>query len=176
MRSILVPAASALLLLACDGTTEGSPAVDSGAFDGALDDAPTDVAETSDAGACTSDVTPRPGTAVTDRGAVTGVESGSTWAYLGIPFAAPPTGALRWKPPVPAACWTGERAAKEWGASCPQSDETGAAAVTGEEDCLQLNVWTPKGATGPLPVLVWIHGGGFVAGSATQLTAGTRLF
>jgi para-nitrobenzyl esterase len=178
MRRAALSPVVAVLLLACDGTTEGSPAVDSGGFDGALDDARSDTtsADTSDVGTCTTDVTPRPGTVVTDRGAVTGVESGSTWAYLGIPFAAPPVGALRWKPPAPAACWTGERAAKEWGPSCPQSDETGAAPVTGDEDCLQLNVWTPKSASGALPVMVWIHGGGFVGGSASQATAGIHLY
>ena len=179
MRSILAPIASCLLLLACDGgTTGGSAAVDTGTFDGAPDDAPAETGTDGgdDVAACTSDVTPRPGTVVTDRGAVTGFEAGATWAYLGIPFAAPPTGPLRFKPPIPASCWKGERAAKDWGPTCPQSDETGKAPVTGDEDCLQLNVWTPKAATGPLPVMVWIHGGGFVAGSATQLTLGTRLY
>ena len=178
MRSCIVAIAFPPLLLACDGTSTGSPSFDSGSYDGAPDDVAADASADGgdDVGPCTSDVTPRPGTVITDRGAVTGAESGATWAYLGVPFAAPPTGALRWKPPISAACWKGERAAKDWGTRCPQSDETGTAAVSGDEDCLQLNVWTPKAAAGPLPVLVWIHGGGFLLGSASQVTAGVRLY
>jgi para-nitrobenzyl esterase len=177
MRRVSLSIVLVSSLSACS-TEEGGPAVDSGAPDAVVGDAPTEAAgdATPDSTACPTDVTPRPGTVVTDRGAITGIGAGNTWAFLGVPFAAPPVGELRWKPPVPAACWTGERATKDWGPSCPQSDETGAAPVTGDEDCLQLNVWTPKSATGPLPVMVWIHGGGFVAGSAAQATAGVHLY
>jgi para-nitrobenzyl esterase len=116
---------------------------------------------------CTTDVRPAPGVAVTDRGAVRGVPDGATYAFQGVPYAAPPVGALRFRPPAAAACWDGERPATAFGPPCPQPAGGG---VTGEEDCLYLNVWTPAAVTGdaPLPVMVFIHGGGNVQGSPAQ--------
>src|SRR5262245_15236825 len=70
--------------------------------------------------ACAANVTAKPGTVVTDRGAVTGVEAGSTWAFRNVPFAAPPVAELRWKPPAPHACWDGELDASKPGAACMQ--------------------------------------------------------
>lgn len=83
-------------------------------------------------------------------------------AFKGIPFAAPPTGELRWKPPQPPPRWQGVRQATEFGAACMQTpDRRGL-----DEDCLTLNVWTPARETkARLPVMVWVHGGGFVFGS-----------
>ncbi|PPK86472.1 para-nitrobenzyl esterase [Neolewinella xylanilytica] len=92
--------------------------------------------------------------------------------YLGIPFAAPPTGELRWQPPQPATNWDGVRMAKEFGPRPVQRyvyDDMRFRSPSVSEDCLYLNVWTPAkaGETG-LPVLVYFYGGGFQAGSGDE--------
>jgi para-nitrobenzyl esterase len=91
--------------------------------------------------------------------------------YRGVPFAAPPVGALRWKPPEPAPYWQGVRQATQIGNACPQppfpaNGLYGTSPPPISEDCLNLNIWTPaKSADDRLPVMVWIHGGGFEHGS-----------
>ena len=96
--------------------------------------------------------------------------------YKGIPFAAPPVGDLRWKAPRPPEAWQGVRDCFEFGAACPQPS-IGPLVLMPEmatnapvsEDCLYLNIWAPAGrAEQKLPVLYWIHGGGFVIGAASQ--------
>ena len=93
--------------------------------------------------------------------------------FRGIPYAAPPVGDLRWRPPQRVASWDGVRAAKEFGAICPQppmlATMTGEALPATSEDCLFLNVWTAAGkADAGLPVMVWIHGGGLSLGWSQQ--------
>ncbi len=102
----------------------------------------------------------------TDTGVVLGVDRGAVQQFGGIPYAAPPVGSLRWKPPQPASAWTEPRDAFELGFPCPQSASLfGASSTT--EDCLFLNVWKPAGAK-DAPVLVWFHGGAFVFGSGGE--------
>jgi para-nitrobenzyl esterase len=94
----------------------------------------------------------------------------SVRVYRGVPYAAPPVGALRWRPPLSAAPWDGVRDATSFAPPCAQVERPGraGAAVLGSEDCLYLNVWTTGGAGDRLPVLVWIHGGGMRRGSAAD--------
>lgn len=99
-------------------------------------------------------------------GTVRGVELGETAAYLGIPYAAPPVGPRRWQAPAPPQSWAGERDATSMGEGCLQLGKDGLH-PGGSEDCLQLNVWAPRHPPSQLlPVLVWIHGGFNVGGSA----------
>jgi para-nitrobenzyl esterase len=92
------------------------------------------------------------------------VAGGRQW--LGVPYAAPPIGRLRWRPPAPAASWRGLRQATRFGSACLQS-ATQYDVAQGSENCLYLNIYAPGARAGRqrLPVMVWLHGGGFVNGS-----------
>jgi para-nitrobenzyl esterase len=113
---------------------------------------------------------PKTVTVKIDSGPVVGEAGDKANVFRAIPFAAPPTGALRWAPPQPAKAWTQPRMALENGPSCPQpmnadgSPNGGGANGPTSEDCLQLNVWAPPHAKAA-PVMVWIHGGGHVVGA-----------
>ncbi len=110
-----------------------------------------------------------------DSGLLEGVIEDGVTVYKGIPYAAPPVGEWRWRPPQPVAPWAGLRRAAEFGPNCMQGrfgppQAGGAQAPRVSEDCLYLNVWRPAGARAGarLPVMVWIHGGGFVGGSGSS--------
>jgi para-nitrobenzyl esterase len=104
----------------------------------------------------------------TQSGAVRGLGGKGVNVFRGIPYAAPPTGERRWRAPRPVDPWSGDRAAFNFGPSCPQQ-ETEFTRPLGpiSEDCLFLNIWAPAGAR-RLPVMVWIHGGGYTLGSGAQ--------
>ncbi|WP_158915626.1 carboxylesterase/lipase family protein [Caulobacter sp. S45] len=109
--------------------------------------------------------------AVVDSGALVGEVADGVATFKGIPFAAPPVGALRWRPPAAPQPWTGERDATRFGAGCPQKDGPDKGGPqTSSEDCLFLNVWTPAEhpAGASLPVMVWIHGGGWRNGHGSD--------
>jgi para-nitrobenzyl esterase len=90
--------------------------------------------------------------------------------YKGIPFAAPPVGERRWRPPEPVVPWDGIRQATTFAADCPQEMRPGSRAGRTDEDCLALNIWTPaRAADEALPVMVWFYGGSFVFGSASDI-------
>jgi para-nitrobenzyl esterase len=114
----------------------------------------------------------------TDKGQLEGKLDpiNGTSMFLGVPYAAPPSGALRWKPPAPAAAWSGVRQAVGFGSRCPQVDDGVWAKPTPySEDCLYLNVWTPTTGSGRRPVMFYIHGGGFLAGASSDMGIGPLL-
>lgn len=117
-----------------------------------------------------------PGLAKTSCGDYQGNDRGTAWSFLGIRYAASPAGARRWRSPEPAACPSGTVTANAYAPVCPQFDRD-SGAPEGDEDCLAVNVFTPKSVfpAGRKPVMVFIHGGGNVVGSAREDVVPGRL-
>ncbi|MEV4253155.1 carboxylesterase family protein [Spirillospora sp. NPDC049652] len=104
----------------------------------------------------------------TDAGALRGVDRGQAHQYLGIPYAAPPVGALRWRSPQPARPWKGVRDATASGPACVGPTYNLPAGTSVSEDCLTVNVTTPASAPArPRPVMVFVHGGDFTSGTGS---------
>jgi len=106
-------------------------------------------------------------------GTVVGTAADGIASYKGIPYAAPPIGDLRWRPPQPPPAWPGSLDASDYGPSCPQPTpparvRADSRAASTSEDCLTLNVWVPTAHAAPLPVMVFVHGGGNTAGTGSQ--------
>ena len=108
-------------------------------------------------------------------GTIEGVEQEGILTYKGIPFAAPPVGDLRWKAPAPVQPWTGVKKADAFACACMQASGSMGNTAPVSEDCLYLNVWTPaKKVNEKLPVIYWVHGGGYIGGStSTTMYDGT---
>lgn len=155
------------LLFAC-GKDDG-PAEDSAPADDTATDTATDTA---------AEVTPCPDglsepAISTSTGCVTGLLTEGQERFLGVPYAAPPLGALRFLPPTPVTPWETPLAATSSGPICVQhvdSSLTDNKKGEGDEDCLTLNILRPAGAAGPLPILFFTHGGGYATGSGSQST------
>ena len=107
--------------------------------------------------------------ATVDTGSLQGAIEYNMHVFKGIPYAAPPVGDLRWRPPQPAVPWNGVRDASQFGDSCPQpyvKTLSSGLDLPGNEDCLKLNVFAPQKLGNNLPVMVWIHGGGLLVDGA----------
>jgi para-nitrobenzyl esterase len=106
------------------------------------------------------------------------INNGAVLAFQGVPYAAPPVGDLRWKPPVPAKAWKGELDATKYGHHCAQNhvfddmifQDSATPEDKGSEDCLTLNIYAPANekSKGKLPVMFWIHGGGYSGGGSSE--------
>lgn len=104
----------------------------------------------------------------TDQGDAQGLSANGVSRFLGLPFAAAPVGNLRWKAPQAPASWNGVRSATQFGNVCPQ-EPSAFSGRSETEDCLYLNVYRPENSGNqPLPVMVWLHGGGYVLGAGSH--------
>jgi len=123
---------------------------------------PTTTVDYSSDSSDSSTTAPDPNVVKTDAGYISGLQENGLRVYLGIPFAAPPIGDLRWRPPAPVTPWDGVKEAKAFSAQPPQPPSGSPVPFSMSEDCLYLNVWTPaKSADEKLPVMVFFYGGAF---------------
>jgi para-nitrobenzyl esterase len=132
------------------------------------------------ASACANDpARSDPTIAVVETGQLKALQAKGVLAFKGIPYAAPPVGAMRWKAPARAAKWDGVKDASAYGPICAQkmpNPDNGIGQYPASEDCLTLNVFTQDLVRAKRPVMVWIHGGGFVNGSGSaELYDGSQL-
>ncbi|WP_454299842.1 carboxylesterase/lipase family protein [Salana multivorans] len=164
-RGLAGPLATlAVALLALSGCTGGGESAD-GVVSPSQRATPEAYDVADDPGPEPSPAASRAPTVTIEQGALSGVAGPASNAYLGIPYAAPPVGDLRWHAPEPAAGWAGTRDASTPGPHCPQAPNTDSEGSL-EEDCLYLNVHTPaEPASESLPVLVFLHGGGHAYGT-----------
>ena len=112
-------------------------------------------------------------------GFMEGNYSGGIFEFLGVPFAKPPVGDLRWKPPLDPVSWTDTLKVQAFKQGCLQKDFVQGDTtytISGSEDCLYLNIWTPDTVSKTLPVLVFVHGGGNQQGAADEISAGTEIY
>lgn len=175
-RTVRISLASLSLLAACSSSVTPSGG------DASPPDVPRDAA--TDDAACAVVASTDPLVVRVEQGLTRGAVEGESRRWLGVPFAAPPVGALRWRPPAPVTgCWQTPRDATQWAPACPQVPQSQTtpfdpnAAIVGQEDCLTLNVWRPVAdASTPRPVMVFIHGGGNVVGSAGESSNDQRLY
>lgn len=156
------------LALACSGAEGGDGAL----FTPPVSDGPT--SETSPSPSPRPSPSPAqpdgPTVVAVDSGKVRGAHVGAMLTWKGIPYAAPPVGANRWREPQPVAPWAGVREATEFGPKCVQTAPDTSEATGGSEDCLTVNVWRPDGEAPPggFPVMVFVHGGYNVRGSSSE--------
>jgi para-nitrobenzyl esterase len=167
-------AAAAVALTAVASTATGAVAGNPGSAAGTASTPAATPAATPAPAAGTARVLGHP-IARTDKGLVRGTATATERSFTGIPYAAAPTGSLRWRAPQPHAAWRGVRDATQFGAHCAQPATPFGVASTAE-DCLFLNVYAPARAARNAPVMVWIHGGALVVGESdvydpTQLVA-----
>lgn len=121
-----------------------------------------------------SDLSARP--VAISEGKVRGTRDGGVMAFRGVPYAAPPVGDLRWRPPAPPEAWDGVLDADRFPSPCVQIDHRRGGGVSGSEDCLYLNVWAPTKRGSPRPVMVFVHGGGNLSGSTSEVMSGATLY
>jgi para-nitrobenzyl esterase len=156
MHTTLSLASFSLLLVACSGESE-----------------PTDTNTPADTSEPTPDLSCPQGSHLgleTSTGCITGSDVGNLEQWIGIPYAEPPLGDLRWARTVPIAPWTEPLDADEFGEICPQWDSSGLTpSLEGDEDCLSLNIFRPDGtqADDALPILFFTHGGAYTAGAGS---------
>lgn len=115
----------------------------------------------------------------TQFGPIQGSANGNGYQFMGIPFAKPPVGELRWRAPQNPNNWSEVLNTTSFAPVCPQKNfDTGGntSTIVGNEDCLYLNIWTPQVGAGNRPVMVFIHGGGNQQGSASEENGGTQMF
>ena len=170
MRRLILILVSILHVASCTGDPDPENTAEMDAGD-------TPSADTRDhldtTASCPIDPSPAPGTAITEYGPVIGEQDQGAWRWLGIPYAAPPVGERRLRPPEEPGCFEAEGLrATSYSPKCPQL-EGQARNLVGDEDCLTLNIWSDDHDTSELePVVVFIHGGGNVQGSSSQSLSG----